>query len=96
MQSSRRQRAMVVVMGLDRAQVEVETEHWRGLGAVVVKTRDAGGCLRISTSVGPDVIVLDRRVPERLVRLLRAHPVSSDARIDWLPSPVSVGSWRAA
>ena len=32
MQSSRRQRAMVLLMGLDTAQAEVETEHWREAG----------------------------------------------------------------
>jgi hypothetical protein len=39
----------------------------------------------MATSIGPDVIVLDRRVPDRLVRLLKAHPVSSTARIHWRP-----------
>lgn len=90
MQPSRRRRPMVVVMGLDTAQADIETDRWRGLGAVVVKTYDAGGCLRLATSVGPDVIVLDRREPERLVRLLKAHPVSSSAhRRTWQASQVA-------
>jgi hypothetical protein len=87
---------MVVVMGLDTAQAERETDRWRGLGAVVVRAHDPGGCLRMATSVGPDVIVLDRHVPERLVRLLKAHPASSRARIDWLPAPRQAARWRAA
>lgn len=91
MQSSRRQRAMVLLMGLDTAQAEVESEHWRGVGAMVVRAHNAGGCLRMATCIGPDVIVLDRRVPERLVRLLKAHPVSSSARIDWVPSLLPSG-----
>jgi hypothetical protein len=96
MQSSRRVRAMVLVLGLDTAQVEAESDYWRTSGAVVLRVRDAGGCLRLATCVGPDVIVLDRRSPERLVRLLRAHPVSSTARIDWLPSLVPASGCRAA
>jgi hypothetical protein len=50
----------------------------------------------MATSVGPDVIVLDRHVPARLLRLLKAHPISSSARIDWLPAPRPAANWRAA
>jgi hypothetical protein len=51
-----------------------------------MRAHDAGGCLRIATAVGPDRVVLDRRVPQRLVRLLKAHPVSSSGQIEWLPA----------
>lgn len=81
-----RERPLVVVLGLDQAQAEAEAERWRRLGAVVMRARDAGGCLRVATAVGPDRIVLDRRVPPSLIRLLNAHPVSATALIDWLPA----------
>jgi hypothetical protein len=81
----RRVRPLVLVLGLDRTQAEAASNHWRSQGAIVVRARDTGGCLRTATSAGPDVIVLDPRVPERTVRLLKAHPVSSTARVEWLP-----------
>lgn len=56
----------------------------------------ADACLRMATSIGPDVIILDPRVPDRLVRLLRAHPVSATARIDWLAPLQRVGNRNAA
>ncbi|HEY2593699.1 MAG TPA: hypothetical protein VGK33_07345 [Chloroflexota bacterium] len=79
-----RDRSLVVVLGLDQAQTEAESERWRRRGAVVMPARDAGGCLRVATAVGPDRIVLDRRTPGRLLSLLKAHPVSSTAEIEWL------------
>jgi ribosomal protein L34 len=87
---------MVLVLGLDPDQVEAESQRWRTLGAMVMRARTVGGCLRMATCLGPNVIVLDRRSPERLVRLLRAHPVSSSARIEWLPSVQPSNSRRAA
>jgi hypothetical protein len=50
----------------------------------------------MATAIGPDRIVLDRRVQGRLVRLLKAHPVSSSATIDWLPEAGSERQSRAA
>ncbi|MBV9597413.1 MAG: hypothetical protein JOZ87_11145 [Chloroflexi bacterium] len=96
LETARRSRALVVVAGVDREQTEAESERWRRRGAVVMRARDAGGCLRMATSVGPDLIVLDRRLRGRLVRLLRAHPVSARARIDWLPEADTGAEPRAA
>jgi hypothetical protein len=83
---AQRNRSLVVVLGLDQAQTEAEATRWRKRGAVVMRAHDPGGCLRIATAVSPDRIVLDRRVPHRLVRLLEAHPISAAARIEWLPA----------
>jgi hypothetical protein len=91
-----RKRSIVVVLGLDQAQTEAEAERWRRRGALVMRTHDAGGCLRVATAVGPDRVVLDRRVPRRLVRLLEAHPVSSTAEIEWLPGVASTQASVAA
>ncbi|MBV9581986.1 MAG: hypothetical protein JO057_25680 [Chloroflexi bacterium] len=87
--------ALVLVVGPDR-DTETECDRWRGRGAVVMHAHDAGGCLRVATSVGPDLIVLDRRTPRRLVRLLRAHPVSAGARISWLQAAEPTVEPRAA
>jgi hypothetical protein len=83
--SSHQRRPVVVVLGVDDEQTQYECERWRTQGAVVMQTSGPAGCLRVATSVRPDVLVLDRRVPDRLLRLLRAHPVSSSAEIQWLP-----------
>jgi hypothetical protein len=78
---------VVVVLGLDQDQAHSASTSWRAQGAVVMQTRDAGGCLRVATSVKPDVIVLDRAVSRRLVHLLKAHPISAGADIQWMPEP---------
>jgi hypothetical protein len=52
---------------------------------VVVQARHAGGGLRVATAIGPDVIILARRLPPELRALLRAHPVSAPARIELVP-----------
>jgi len=61
-----------------------------------MQASDAGGCLRLATSVHPDVIVLDRNVPRRLLGLLKAHPSSASAHIEWLPAAASDVEYRAA
>lgn len=57
-------------------------------GAVVYATHSFGGCLRVATSVGPDLVLIDPVLPKRLVHLLRAHPVSARARIVELSATV--------
>jgi hypothetical protein len=47
----------------------------------VLTAHSADGCLRVATSVGPDLIVLDSGLPRRLDRLLAGHPVSARARV---------------
>jgi hypothetical protein len=95
MQAQRNQ-SLVMLLGLDQAQTDAEADRWHRRGAVVMRAHDAGGCLRMATSVGPDHIVLDHRVPHRLVRLLKAHPVSSTAQIEWLPAVGSSQVYLAA
>ena len=50
-------------------------------GNVVYVTHGAEGCLRVATSVATDVVLLDPALPDRLERLLKAHPLSAHARI---------------
>jgi hypothetical protein len=57
----------------------------------VVGARSADGCVRVATSVGPDVILLDAALPHTVDGLLRAHPVSAPARIHRLSAQALVG-----
>jgi hypothetical protein len=88
--------SVVVLLALDQEQARDESARWRARGAVVIQARDPGGCLRVATSIRPDVIVLDRRVPGRLLRLLKAHPVSANADIQWMPALPTLVASRAA
>jgi hypothetical protein len=66
----------------------------RQAGNVVCVARSADGCLRVATSVAPDVVLLDPAMSPRLERLLHAHPVSARAQILHLevaPSAIRVG-----
>ena len=72
-------------------------DRLRQAGLVVYVTHDVHGCLRVATSVAPDVIVLDPRLPRRLARLLRAHPASGGALLRWtsdFAAPAPRRSWR--
>ncbi len=56
-------------------------------GNAVCIAHTAEGCLRVATSVGPDVLLLDPAFhTRRLEQLLRAHPTSAQTRIMHLDS----------
>ena len=80
MQQHRRVPLIVVASNASQRAEEVATALRRE-GNVVYVTHSAEGCLRVATSVGPDVVLLDPRLPSRLEQLLRAHPVSASAQI---------------
>ena len=65
-------------------------ERLREEGMIVCVTHDLHGCLRVATAVGPDVIMIDPRLPRRLEQLLLAHPACSGASIRWLSDPAAV------
>jgi len=50
-------------------------------GAVVYATHSQGGCLRVATSVAPDMVVLHPSMSARLEGLLHAHPATAHAQI---------------
>jgi hypothetical protein len=62
-------------------------DRLRQEGMLVCLTLDMHACMRIATSVGPDVVVIDPRIPRRLEQLLRAHPACSGTSIRWLSEP---------
>ena len=80
---SRRPRSVpVIVVASARGDTADEVaSRLRRDGAVVLTAHSAKGCLRVATSVGPDVVLLDPELPPRVERLLRAHPASARARL---------------
>jgi DNA-binding response OmpR family regulator len=78
---------LVVVASASPSVADDVAAHLRSEGMVVYVAHGAGGCLRVATSIGPDVVLLDPALPTRLERLLRAHPISAQARILHLSAP---------
>jgi DNA-binding response OmpR family regulator len=72
---------LIVVASTSAVLAENVAANLRRDGSVVYVAHSAEGCLRVATSVGPDMVVLDRALPPRLERLLHAHPASAKARI---------------
>jgi DNA-binding NarL/FixJ family response regulator len=72
---------LIVVASASTAFAEEVAARLRREGNVVYVTHSAEGCLRVATSVMPDVVLLDPSLPPRLERLLRAHPSSASAQI---------------
>jgi CheY-like chemotaxis protein len=82
-------RPVVVVASEDAETAERLLEHVRRTGSVACAARSEAGCLRVATSVNPDVVLLDSHLPSRLEGLLRAHPVSGAANIVRLPEQLT-------
>ena len=78
---TRRTIPLIVVASAARGLAEHVAARLRQDGCVVYVTNSAAGCLRVATSIGPDVVLLDPALPAGLERLLHAHPVSSPAQI---------------
>jgi DNA-binding response OmpR family regulator len=77
----RRNVPLIVIASNSTAMAEEVAARLRRAGNVVYVTHSAEGCLRVATSVEPDVVLLDPRLPRRLERLLHAHPSSARAQI---------------
>lgn len=60
----------------------------RQAGVSVYVTHGWAGCLRVAVATGPRVILVEREVPKRWLRLLRAHPRSTRALIRPMPRRV--------
>jgi CheY-like chemotaxis protein len=72
---------LIVVASTSPALAENVAANLRKHGNVVYVTHSAEGCLRVATSVSPDVVLLDRALPPRLEHLIHAHPASAGAQI---------------
>jgi len=90
----RRSTPLIVVASASAEMAEQVAERLRREGKVVYVTHSAEGCLRVATSVAPDMVLLDPRLrTRRLEQLLAAHPSSRGARVLHLePMPVMAGA----
>jgi DNA-binding response OmpR family regulator len=79
---------LIVVASTSASLAENVAASLRRDGSVVYVTHSAEGCLRVATSVAPDVVLLDPALPGRLENMLHAHPASAGAQIMHL-SPVN-------
>ncbi len=77
----RRPIPLIVVASATSALAEGVAAQLRRDGNVVYVAHTAEGCLRVATSIGPDLVLLDPALPPRLERLLKAHPTSAGAEI---------------
>ncbi|MGI9145410.1 MAG: hypothetical protein ACR2IK_02500 [Chloroflexota bacterium] len=84
---ARREVLLIVVASTCAAYAEDAAVRLRRDGSVVYITHSAEGCLRVATSISPDIIMLDPALPRRIERLLRAHPGSAGAEIVRLQTP---------
>jgi CheY-like chemotaxis protein len=76
-----RQVPLIVIGSLAPALADSVAAQLRREGSVVYVTHSAEGCLRVATSVAPDVVVLDPRFPRRIEKLLNEHPASAHAQV---------------
>jgi CheY-like chemotaxis protein len=72
---------LIVVASASAGVAEEAAARLRRDGNVVYVTHSAQGCLRVATSVSPDMVLLDPQLPARLVGFLKAHPATADAQI---------------
>jgi DNA-binding response OmpR family regulator len=85
---------LVVIASRSTALADSVARQLRHEGNVVYITHSAEGCLRVATSVKPDVVLLDPAFPSRLERLLKAHPISAGAQILHLSEMVQRPSFK--
>jgi len=72
---------LIVVASESAAVAEEAAVRLRRDGNIVYVTHSAAGCLRVATSVAPDMVLIDPALPSRLVGFLRAHPATAEAQI---------------
>jgi CheY-like chemotaxis protein len=86
---------LIVIGSRCTALADSVAAQLRDEGNVVYVTHSPEGCLRVATSVAPDVILLDAEFPGRVEKLLKVHPASARARILHLSDdPPNVGARR--
>ena len=76
-----RSNPLIVVASTSAALADRLAASLRRDGSTVYITHSAQGCLRVATSVAPDMVVLDPALAGRVEGLLHAHPSSARARI---------------
>ncbi len=84
-----RQTPLILVASGDVGTADEVVRRLRRSGSVAYAAHSAEGALRVATSVGPDLVLLDTRLPRRVESLLKAHPRTAGSTIVHL-SPDSV------
>ncbi len=77
----RRQTPLILVASGDADTADEVVRRLRRSGSVAYAAHSAGGALRVATSVGPDLVLLDTRLSGRVESLLRAHPRTAGTTI---------------
>jgi hypothetical protein len=77
---SRRQ-PLILVASARQGVADDVVARLRHDGATAYAAHSAAGCLRVATNIGPDIVLLDPALPDRLERLIHAHPVSARAQV---------------
>ncbi len=80
---------LIVIGSAATALADSVAVQLRREGSVVYVTHSPEGCLRVATSVAPDVVLLDPAFPGRIQKLLKAHPMSARAQILHLSADLS-------
>jgi DNA-binding response OmpR family regulator len=72
---------LILVASATSALADRVAEQLRREGNVVYVSHGADGCLRVATSIGPDLVLLDPALPARIEGMLKSHPKSAGAQI---------------
>src|SRR5438445_245557 len=72
---------LIVVASTSASFAEEVAAPLRRDGSIVYVAHSLNGCLRVATSVAPDLVLLDPEFPPRLEELLHAHPASAEATV---------------
>jgi DNA-binding response OmpR family regulator len=89
-----RQVPLILIASTSTSFADSVASQLRREGNVVYVTHSVDGCLRVATSVGPDLVLLDRALPSRLEHLIKAHPTSAGAQILHLSESVPRPTYR--
>ena len=73
-------RPLILVATPDEGFMEELLTLVRSHGHAACSARTAAGCLRVATAVGPDMVLLDARLPGSLERMLHTHPATAATR----------------
>jgi CheY-like chemotaxis protein len=76
-----RSRLLVLVATPDPDVAQHLVEEIHGCGFVACVARSAAGCLRVATAVGPDLVLLDARLPRHLEGILSSYPATATSQV---------------
>lgn len=77
MQSHSPHTPVVLVASTSEAVADSLAEQLRHQGRVAYAAHSTDGCLRMATSVGPDLVLMDASISQRVKSLLKAHPTTA-------------------